>query len=377
MKVPLLDLKPQFAQIKEKLVPKLIELMEQQTFILGPAVEKMEKELAEYIGTKYSVGVSSGTDALLISLMGLGIGEGDEVITTPYSFFATAGCIQRVGAKPIFVDIEPDTYNIDVSKIEAAITARTKAILPVHLYGQAVDMNEINAIAKKHKLDVIEDACQAISARYNEKMVGNLGTAACFSFFPSKNLGCFGDGGLITTNNEELYKKMKSLRVHGMESQYFHKSVGINGRLDAMQAVVVSTKLPLLESWSDGRRRNAEKYSSLLSKNKKIGLPVQRADRKHIFNQFILKLKDRDALKNYLSEKNIGCAIYYPLPLHLQECFSYLGKKTGDFPISEEAARTTLAIPIYPELTDEAIKYVSDTINSFSTQNSEKQMSAS
>ncbi|MBF0408301.1 MAG: DegT/DnrJ/EryC1/StrS family aminotransferase [Candidatus Riflebacteria bacterium] len=375
MKVPLLDLKPQFSQIKEKLLPKLITQMEQQAFILGPAVEKMEKELADYLGTKYALGVSSGTDALLIALMALGIGDGDEVITSPYTFFATAGCIHRTGATPVFVDIEPDTYNIDVSKIEAAITPKTKAIMPVHLFGQSTDMNEINAIARKHGLSVIEDACQAISSQYEGKMVGNLGTVACFSFFPSKNLGCFGDGGLVSTNDEKLFNKLKCIRVHGTEAQYYHKTVGINGRLDALQAIVVSEKLPYLESWSEGRRKNAARYNSLFSGNKNVVIPVQRPDRKHIYNQYVISVDNRDELKAFLTSNEIGCAVYYPLPLHLQECFSNLGKKAGDFPVSERASKTTLALPVYPELSPEAIDFVAAKINEFTSRKLEKSAS--
>ncbi|MBF0499505.1 MAG: DegT/DnrJ/EryC1/StrS family aminotransferase [Candidatus Riflebacteria bacterium] len=365
MKVPLLDLKPQFAQVKDKLVPELIQLMENQTFILGPAVEKMEKELAAYIGTKYALGVSSGTDALLLALMGLKIGAGDEVITTPFSFFATAGCIHRVGAKPVFVDIEADTMNIDAKKIEAAITPKTKAILPVHLFGQCVDMDAINAIAAKHKLAVIEDACQAISSKYRDKQAGSIGTVGCFSFFPSKNLGCFGDGGLVTTNDEALFTRMKALRVHGTVETYMHREVGINGRLDALQAVVVSTKLPLLEGWSEGRRRNAARYDNLFADNRKVSVPKRHPERRHIFNQYVIQVEDRDGLKKHLSDLGIGCAVYYPLSLHQQECFKPLGYRKGDFPVSENAAMHVLALPVYPELPADAIDYVAKTINAY------------
>ncbi len=365
MKVPMLDLKAQYAQIKETLVPRLLDLFEQQTFILGPVVEKMEKEAASYLGTKFALGVSSGTDALLIALMALGIGHGDEVITTAYSFFATAGAIHRVGAKPVFVDIESDTYNIDASKIEARITSKTKAIMPVHLFGQAVDMDAVMSIAKKHKLPVIEDAAQALSSRYRDVKVGNIGTIGCFSFFPSKNLGCFGDGGLVSTNDENLYERLKGLRVHGGQIQYHHQEVGINGRLDALQAVVVSEKLPHLDSWTEGRRKNAELYDNLLSGRSKIVTPVQHSDRFHIYNQYVIRTPLRDELKKHLTDQEIGCAIYYPVPLHLQECFAYLGHKPGDFPVAEAAARQTLALPVYPELSREAIEHIAKTIVNF------------
>ncbi|MFZ2957787.1 MAG: DegT/DnrJ/EryC1/StrS family aminotransferase [Candidatus Ozemobacteraceae bacterium] len=377
MKVPLLDLKPQFAQVKDKLIPELIQLMENQTFILGPAVEKMEKELAAYIGSKHALGVSSGTDALLIALMGLNIGEGDEVITTPYTFFATAGCIHRVGAKPVFVDVEADTMNIDATKIEAAITPKTKAIMPVHLFGQCVDMDAINAIAAKHKLYVIEDACQAISSKHRERQAGSIGTVGCFSFFPSKNLGCFGDGGLITTNDDALFAHMKALRVHGTVETYMHREVGINGRLDALQAVVVSAKLPLLEGWSEGRRRNAARYDQLFADNKKVSVPARHAERRHIFNQYVIQVEDRDGLKKHLTDLGIGCAVYYPLSLHQQECFKSLGYKTGDFPVSENAAKHVLALPVFPELAPEAIEYVAKTINAYTQKGkSEKHLEA-
>ncbi|RCK79984.1 MAG: Pleiotropic regulatory protein [Candidatus Ozemobacter sibiricus] len=365
MNVPLLDLKPQFAQYKDRLMPELMQVIESQAFILGPKVEKMEKELADYIGVKYALGVSSGTDALLLALMGLGIGHGDEVITTPYTFFATAGSIHRVGARPVFVDIEPDTYNIDATKIEKAISRRTKAIMPVHLFGQCCDMDAINAIARRHGLKVIEDACQSIGAKYGDKQAGNLGDVGAFSFFPSKNLGCFGDGGLVTTNDEALYKRMKALRVHGGERQYYHAEVGMNGRLDAIQAVVVSAKLPLLAGWTEGRRRNADRYDHFFANNPKIQVPVRREGRYHIFNQYVIAVDRRDELKQHLTEKQIGCAIYYPLSLHQQECFSYLQYRQGDFPVAETAAKRTLALPIYPEIPAGGLEYVAQTINAF------------
>ena len=365
MKVPMLDLKPQYAQIKDNVVREVLAVMESQGFILGPRVEKMEQELATYIGAKHAVGVSSGTDALLLSLMALQIGHGDEVITTPYSFFATAGAVARVGAKAVFVDIEPDTFNIDASKIEAAVTPRTKAILPVHLFGQCADMDAIMAIARKYRLPVIEDACQSIGSGYNGKQAGTIGDFGCFSFFPSKNLGCFGDGGLVTTNSDEQGDHIRKLRVHGGAKQYHHLEVGINGRLDAIQAAVVSVKLPHLAAWTESRRENAARYNQLFAGNKNVRPPVEKAGRKHIYNQYVIQVEKRDELKQHLTEKEIGCAVYYPVSLHEQECFKSLGYRRGDFPNSEYAANHTLAIPVYPELPSEALEFVATTINSF------------
>lgn len=365
MKVPLLDLKPQYAQIKEKILPEIIDIIESQGFILGPRVEKLEKEMSHYIGTQYSLGCSSGTDALLLALMALDIKSGDEVITTPYTFFATAGSIARAGATAKFVDIEPDTFLMRVDQIEQAITPMTKAIMPVHLFGQCVDMKPLMEIAKKHNLKVIEDAAQAIGSRYNDVQAGAFGDAGCFSFFPSKNLGCFGDGGLVSTNNNKLYERLKGLRVHGGQTQYQHLEVGLNARLDALQAAVVSVKLPYLDSWSEGRRHNARHYDKLFSGNTKIVTPTEKDGRYHIYNQYVIRVENRDALKSYLSEKEIGCSVYYPLPLHQQPCFSSFGYKKGDFPESELASETTLALPIYPNLADEQIEFVANTVNDF------------
>lgn len=365
MSVPLLDLKAQYATIKEQIIPVVMDVIETQGFILGPKVTKLEEETAAFIGCPHALGVSSGTDALLLALMGLDIGPGDEVITTPYTFFATGGCIARVGAKPVFVDIEPDTYNIDVAGIERAITAKTRAIMPVHLFGQCVDMDPVLAIARKHGLKVIEDAAQAIGATYKGKQAGTMGDVGCFSFFPSKNLGGFGDGGLITTNDAQLYGKLKALRVHGGEQQYLHPRIGINGRLDSLQAAVLSVKLPHLPAWTEGRRRNADRYDAILAANKAIRTPVRRNERYHIFNQYVINTDRRDELKAHLTEKGIGCAVYYPLPLHLQGCFDSLGYKRGDMPIAEEAAHRTLALPVYPELPPESLELVGRTILEF------------
>lgn len=367
MKVPLLDLKPQYAQIKDKVMPELLDIIENQAFILGPRVTRLENEISQYIGTKHALGCSSGTDALLLALMALDIGEGDEVITTPYTFFATAGSIARVGAIARFVDIEPDTYLMRVDQIEKAITPKTKAIMPVHLFGQCVDMKPLMEIAKKHNLKVIEDACQAIGSKYDGIQAGAFGDVGCFSFFPSKNLGCFGDGGLCTTSNDALQERLKGLRVHGGQVQYHHQEVGLNARIDALQAAVISVKLPFLASWTEGRRRNAALYNQLFADNKKVITPVEKPGRYKIYNQYVIRVENRDALKAHLTEKEIGCSIYYPLSLHEQKCFSYLGYKHGDFPESEKAAASTIALPIYSDLSEEQIRYVAETINAFTT----------
>jgi dTDP-4-amino-4,6-dideoxygalactose transaminase len=365
MKVPLLDLKPQYAEIKEKVIPEIMDVIENQAFILGPKVAQVEEELADYIGTKFTVGCSSGTDALLLALMALDIGPGDEVITTPYTFFATAGSIARSGAKAVFVDIDPETFLMDVNQIEEKINLNTKAIMPVHLFGQCVDMDPLMSLARKFNLKVIEDAAQAIGATYKGKKAGQIGDIGCFSFFPSKNLGGFGDGGLVSTNDESLYERLKGLRVHGGKKQYHHKEVGLNARLDALQAAVISVKLPHLDSWSEGRRNNAEVYNRLFKDNENIVTPTEEEGRYHIYNQYVIRVNDRDALKQHLKENDIGCSVYYPLSLHQQRCFAELGYKTGCFPVSEKAAQETLALPIYPHLKREQLEYVAEVVNSF------------
>lgn len=365
MKVPLLDLKPQYSQIKEKVVPEILEIIESQGFILGPKVDRLEKEMADYIGAKHTLGCSSGTDALLLALMALDIGNGDEVITTPYTFFATAGSIARTGARARFVDIEPDTFLMRVDQIEKAITPKTKAIMPVHLFGQCVDMEPLMAIAKKHNLKVIEDSAQAIGSKYNGKDSGTIGDIGCFSFFPSKNLGCFGDGGLVSTNDSALLERLKGLRVHGGQVQYHHQEVGLNARIDALQAAVVSVKLPYLAGWTEGRRKNANLYNQMFKGNPAVRTPIEKEGRFHIYNQYVIRVNNRDALKAHLTEKEIGCSIYYPLSLHQQKCFANLGYKKGDFPESEKAADSTIALPVYPELSEEQVKFVAETINKF------------
>lgn len=364
MKVPLLDLKAQYKTIKADLDRAVMEVIESQGFIMGPKVEAFEKAAGEYLGGCLALGVSSGTDALLLALMALDIGPGDEVITTPYTFFATAGCIARTGAKPVFVDICPDTYNINPALIEKAITPRTRAIMPVHLFGQAAEMDPILDIAKRRGLKVIEDGAQAIGSKYKGQFACTLGDIGTLSFFPSKNLGGFGDGGMVVTRNEALYEKMKLLRTHGSKPQYFHKLVGGNFRLDALQAAVLSVKLPHLEQWSEKRRKNAAFYTEQF-KGSAVRTPVVRPENTSIFNQYIIHVKDRDGLKKHLAEKEIGTAIYYPLPMHLQECFAQLGGKPGDHPVSEDAALHTLALPIFPELTSEQLKYTAATVLDF------------
>ena len=365
MNVPMLDLKAQYQAIKAEIDSAVAEVLESQYFILGPKVKECEAAIAEYSGCAHAVGVASGTDALLISLMTEGIGAGDEVITTPYTFFATAGCIARTGAKPVFVDIDPVTYNIDPELIESKITPDTKAIIPVHLYGQMADMDPIMEIAERHDLVVIEDAAQAVGAEYKGRRAGSIGHYGCFSFFPSKNLGGAGDGGMVVTNNADSAEKLAVMRVHGSKPKYHHHVVGGNFRLDALQAAVVNVKLRHLDGWTAGRQANAARYGKLFAEaglaDDPVALPQTLTDR-HIFNQYVIRVPRRDELIAHLKEKNVGCAIYYPVPLHLQECFACLGHEQGDLPHSEKAATETLAIPVYPELTDEQAKYVVDCV---------------
>ena len=375
MKVPLLDLKEQYKAIKEEILKVAEEIFESQYFILGPRVEALEKDIAGYCSSKHAVGVSSGTDALLISLMAADIGSQHTVVTTPYTFFATAGSIFRTGAKPIFVDIDPDTYNISPESLESVIAAMTgkelarlKAVMPVHLYGQCADMDPILKIAKEYNLFVIEDAAQAIGAEYRGRRAGAMSDFGCFSFFPSKNLGAFGDGGIVITGSDELYDKLRVLRVHGSHPKYYHKLAGGNFRLDAFQAAVVSVKLKYLDKWTKGRQENANKYRELFANagiDDVIKLPVEKEDR-HIYNQFVICVKDkRDDLRLFLNDVGVGTEIYYPIPMHLQECFLALNHKTGDFPVAEYAALHTLALPIYPELSDDQLAYVVEKIAAF------------
>jgi dTDP-4-amino-4,6-dideoxygalactose transaminase len=370
LSVPALDLKAQYQAIRDEVDGALRAVIESQHFILGPEVAGLEAEVAAYCGAEQGIGCASGSDALLLCLMALGVTAGDEVVTTPYSFFATAGAIWRTGARPVFVDIEPDTYNIDPARLEAAITPRTRAIIPVHLYGQAADMAPINALAVKHGISVIEDAAQAIGAGYHGRRAGALGTLAAFSFYPSKNLGGFGDGGMVTTDDPALARQLGRLRVHGMEPKYHHHEVGFNSRLDAIQAAVLRVKLRHLDAWTEARRAAAERYRGLfegLDCGDSIVLPVERPGNYHVYNQFVIRVPalHRDALRAYLSARRIGTEIYYPIPLHLQACFAPLGHGPGDFPQSEAAAWETLALPMYPELGEEAQRHVVGAIGQF------------
>lgn len=362
MGVPLLDLKAHHQPLHTEIMAAVEQTFKSQAFILGPEVGKLEERVAGYCQTKYGIGVTSGTDALLIALMSLGISQGDEVITTPYSFFATAGAVVRLGAKPVLVDIDPVTYNLDPSKVDQAMTSKTRAIIPVHLYGQCADMGPIIDLARRHNLGVIEDAAQAIGAEYRDgRRACSMGTIGCLSFFPSKNLGCLGDGGMVVTNDPELAERIRVLRVHGSKPKYYHKLIGGNFRLDTIQAAVLNVKLNYLDGWTKKRQENAKRYEELFKQSGllptgKVQLPepVYResgAQHYHIYNQFVLRVERRDDLMTHLKNKGIGAEIYYPVPFHLQECFRYLGYKQGDFPESERAARETIAIPIYPELT--------------------------
>jgi dTDP-4-amino-4,6-dideoxygalactose transaminase len=354
MRVPLLDLRAQYAPLRDEILAAITRVADSQRFIMGPEIEQLEAELGQLLGVRHTVAVSSGTDALLIALMALGVTTGDEVITTTYSFFATAGAIARVGARPVLVDIDPLTFNIDAAQASAAITPRTKAMLPVHLFGLSADLDPIVAAAERAGIAVIEDAAQAIGARYKARQVGGIGTCGCFSFFPSKNLGAFGDAGLLTTGDDRLAHRMRLLRTHGMDPKYYHHIIGGNFRMDALQAAVVRVKAPHLAAWTDARRENAARYRTLFRDaglDHAVTLPIEPPDRRHIFNQFVIRTADRDALKRHLDEQGIGNEIYYPLPFHLQPCFAPLGYRRGDFPHAERAADESLAIPIYGELT--------------------------
>jgi dTDP-4-amino-4,6-dideoxygalactose transaminase len=361
MKVPLLDLKAQYAFIKDQVLATVSEVLESQIFIGGPKVAELEKQVSELAGCQFAVGASSGTDAILNALMCLGVGPGDEIVTTPFTFFATAGCIARSGAKPVFVDIDPRTYNINPELIEAAITPRTKAIMPVHLFGQVCDMDPILEIASRRHLWVVEDAAQAIGATYKGRSAGTMGTMGCFSFFPSKNLGGAGEGGMVVTNDQQLYDLLMIMRNHGSEPKYFHKYIGGNFRLDALQAAVLLVKLPYLNDWSAGRRRNAAAYGRLFE-GSGIVTPWVAPECVSIFNQYVIRSERRDELMAHLKAQDIGTEIYYPVPMHLQECFRSLGYKEGDFPEAEKAARQVLALPIYPELTPEMLEYVASAV---------------
>jgi dTDP-4-amino-4,6-dideoxygalactose transaminase len=363
--VPLLDLSAQWRSLRDETLAAITRVCDTQRFILGVEVEALERELAGMLQVDHAIGVSSGTDALVCSLMALGVGPGDEVITSTYSFFATAGSIARLGATPVLVDIDPDTYNLDVPAIPAAITANTKAIMPVHLFGQCADMDAVTDVASRTGVPIVEDAAQAIGSVYKGRTAGSLGLFGCFSFFPSKNLGAFGDAGLITTKDGRLAERLRLLRNHGAEQQYFHRIVGGNFRIDALQAAVLRVKAPYLEAWTAGRRRNAERYRALFAEANllsRVTLPIECADSVHIYNQFVVRVPHRDRIKERLAASGVGTAIYYPVPFHLQECFAGLGYRAGAFPLAEAAARETLALPIFPELSEAQQAHVVDSI---------------
>jgi dTDP-4-amino-4,6-dideoxygalactose transaminase len=367
--VPLLDLKAQYATIRDEIQQALNEVVEAQHFILGPEVAALEQEIAAYSQCAYGIGVSSGTDALLAALMAIELQPGDEVITTPYTFFATAGAIARLGGRAVFVDIDPQTYNIATERIEAAITEHTRAIMPVHLYGQMADMVSIMEVARRYDLYVIEDAAQAIGAEHKGRRAGSIGHIGCFSFFPSKNLGGFGDGGMITTNDAELAARLKLLRSHGAQPKYYHAVVGGNFRLDAIQAAVLRVKLRYLDQWTAARQRNAATYRRMFAEAgvPGVGLPHEIPNSRHIYNQFVIRVDQRDRLIVFLKERQIGTEVYYPVPMHLQECFAAWGYHAGDLLNSERAAHETLALPIYPELTEPMLAAVVGSIADFVT----------
>lgn len=369
MKVPLLDLSEQHAALRPEIEAAIRRVLDANAFILGGEVRAFEEEAAVYCETKHAIGCASGSDALLLAMMALDVKPGDEVITTPYSFFATVSAITRLGATPVFVDIDPATYNLDVSQIEAKITEKTKAIQPVHLFGQCADMKALREISEKHGIPLVEDAAQAIGAEEDGGRAGAMSAVGCFSFYPSKNLGGMGDGGLMTTNDDDLAEKLFALRVHGAAKRYHHKWVGLNSRLDGFQGAVLRVKLPHLDSWSDKRKANAVRYRELFTDaglTEQITLPVERENVRHIYNQFVIRVPNRrDELREFLTANDVGTDVYYPIPLHLQECFAYLGYREGDLPESERASRETLALPIYPELKEEQQDYVVKEIAKF------------
>lgn len=391
MNIPLIDLKAQYKSISDDLDRVTKEVLSSAAYIMGKNVTEFEKEFAEYIGVKHAISVGNGTDALVIALKSLGIGAGDEVITSTFTYFASAECISAVGATPVFVDVEKDTFNIDPTKIEEKITEKTKAIIPVHIFGQSADMDPINEIAKKHNLKVIEDACQAVGSKYKEKMIGTLGDVACFSFFPTKNLSCAGDGGMIVTNDDDIAIIANALRTHGSGEtgqkaynllnniseeiatshdgddtvynplKYYNYLIGFNSRLDAIQGAILRVKLPHLDSWNSGRRKVAEIYNKEFEGSNVVP-PTVRPENEHIYHQYVLQCEDRESMLNKLKEKGVATGVYYPVPLHLQKVYKDLGYKEGDMPVAEYLSHRTFAIPVYPELTEEQIKYIVDSI---------------
>jgi dTDP-4-amino-4,6-dideoxygalactose transaminase len=358
MKVPLLDLQAQYAAIRKEVDAAVRDVLERQQFVLGDKVDELEEQMAGYVGTEYAVGVASGTDAILLSLRALDIGAGDEVITTAFSFFATAGAIVNVGATPVFVDIDPKTFNIDPSLVERAITDRTRAILPVHIYGQCADMEPIVGLAEKHGLKVVEDLAQAIGAKYRGRSAGGIGDCGCISFYPTKNLGAYGDGGMVTTSDPQVAETLRMLRDHGSRGKYEHELVGTNSRLDEMQAAVLLAKLPHLEEWNEKRRQNAAYYDAKLAGLDGVETPHIAPENVSVYNVYTMRVRERDKVAEHLKREGIGCAVHYPRPLPLQECFDYLGYTAGDLPNSERASREVLSIPMYPELSREQMDAV-------------------
>lgn len=365
MKISFVDLKRQYKSIKDEINAKINEVLESTQFILGENVKAFEEAFAKYCSAKYAVGVASGSDALTLSLKALGIGEEDEVITVPNTFIATVDAISRNNAKSVFVDIDPETYNIDVNKIEEKITDKTKAIIPVHLYGQPADMDPILKIAKEYGLKVIEDACQAHGAEYNGKKVGSLGDVGCFSFYPGKNLGAYGDGGIIVTNNFEIAEKVKMLRNYGQKIKYYHDFVGYNSRLDELQAAILRVKLKYLDEWNELRRLHAEQYNRCLDGLSGIRLPLSKKEVKHVYHLYVIRCENRDTLQKKLLSKEIFTGIHYPVPIHLQHAYTKLGYRIGDFPVTEEYAKKILSLPMFPELTDKEIIYICKMIKKF------------
>lgn len=367
IRIPFVDLKRQYLSLKEKINPKVGDVLRHAQYILGENVEAFEEEFADYCNVKYAVGVASGSDALILSLKSLGIGSGDEVITVPNTFIATVDAISKVDAKPVFADVYPDTYNIDTAKIEECITDNTKAIIPVHLYGQMADMDPILKLADAYDLKVVEDACQAHGAEYKHKKAGSLGDTGCFSFYPAKNLGAAGDGGIITTNNEELAGKLRMLRNYGQSKKYYHDFIGFNSRLDEIQAAILRVKLKYIDRWNDQRRENAKIYNKILEKTPGIIRPVEEESRKHVYHLYVIQCKSRGELQDYLNSKGISTGIHYPIPVHLQEAYKKSGYGTLDFPVTRRCADKIISLPMFPELKSDEIKYVADNIHSFYT----------
>ncbi|MCL5774007.1 MAG: DegT/DnrJ/EryC1/StrS family aminotransferase [Firmicutes bacterium] len=364
MNIPILDLKEQYQSIKSEINEAVGKVLGETQFILGPEVKKLEEEIAEFIGTKYAVGVASGTDALHLALRAMGVGKGDEVITTPFTFIATAETVLLAGAVPVFADINPDTFNIDPESIEKKLTSKTKAIIPVHLYGQCADMDKIMNIARKHNLKVLEDCAQSFGAEFKGKKAGSFGDTSAFSFFPTKNLGCFGDGGMVLTNSEEVAENLKMLRGHGSKVRYYHDIEGFNSRLDTLQAAILRVKLKYINEWNEKRRNAAHLYNKLI-KDSGVKTPVESGEGKHVYHQYTIKCKKRNELKDFLAGAGITSMIYYPLSLHQQKVFECLGYKKGDFPRSEKVQDEVLSLPIFPELGEERIKIISEKINEF------------